>query len=116
MAIPPAAHEAFAMQSQKAGIAEEFDPGVLQRIVERLVERFARGELLMIDGQPRNEIRLGAQQALRAWHVGNHCNDLGGIVWVPGGVDQGLEVRAPARDQDADALPRHLALPASVPW
>ena len=50
MAIPPSAHEAFAMQSQKAGIAEEFDAGVLQRIVERLVERFARGELLMIDG------------------------------------------------------------------
>ena len=51
--------------------------------------------------------------ALGTFDIDEH--DLGGIVGVPCGLDQGLEIGAAARDQDADALPRHLALPASVP-
>src|SRR5437879_12211085 len=43
----------------------------------------------------------------RALTVGTHHHDTGGIEWIFCGLDQGLQVAAPARNQDANPEPAH---------
>jgi hypothetical protein len=115
LTVPPASHEALAMKPHETGVAEQLDAGLAQLGVESVVEGFARVEVGMVNDQRGNETGLGAQQALRARHVRHHENDPRRIVGGFAGVDQRLEVRASAGDQNGDTGFGHAALRSSLP-
>src|SRR6476619_5999197 len=104
MAVAPTINVVRGVQPQEARVAEKLDARLVERRIKRGVEGFARGEVLVVDGERRDERCFRAQQSLRLRHIGNDEHDLGWIVALLAGIDQGLQVRAPARDENADAF------------
>jgi hypothetical protein len=92
MAIAPARDEPFAVQAHESGIAEQLDARLVQRGIEGRIESLARGEVLVIDDEGRDEGGFGPKEALRAREVGDHENDLSGIVWGFARFNQSAEV------------------------
>ncbi len=115
VAVTPALDEARRVQPHEPGIAEDFDAGLLEGLVERGIEGIAGRKRLVIDGEGGDGGGFGAGEAFSARHVRDHDHDLGGVVRCLAGVDQGLKVGAATRDENADALSRHPASLARLP-
>ena len=70
----------------------------------------------MRQSQGRYAVGGSNRQPGRIGTVGEHSDDLGGVIDSFGGLDQGTHIGAAARDQNGDALPRRHSesLPSKV--
>src|SRR5487761_193437 len=106
-AVAPNIDELGSEDTHEAGEADKVDTRFLERGIERRVECHAFGEASVRDDAGRNFGACGALEARGVGTIGDHRDDLGGIVACRAGVDQRLKVGAAARNQHAGPQPGH---------
>jgi hypothetical protein len=100
----PVVDEVVAEDAHEAGKADDVDMPAFERLGHDIFEHVAAGELALRQGSRGDAVAGRNGQAGRGGAVGEHADDLCGIVGRLGGLDQRLHVRAAAGDEDCDAL------------
>src|SRR5215217_250053 len=105
----PVIDEVFAQDAHEAGEADIVDLPALKDLGHHVFEHVAAQELALRQRGRGDAVLLGRQQARRGGLVGEHADDLGGIVGVSGSLEQRRHVGSATRNEDADLLPAHRA-------
>ena len=101
-------------QAHEAGEADQFDPGGVQGVVHGRFEARLVGVVAVADDGGRDTRLPGALQPIGVGLVGQHQHDFRREGGIGAGVDQGLEIAPPARDQDTDLQACHAVSTPSI--
>jgi hypothetical protein len=107
----PALNEPIGEDAHEAREAQDVDARRLQGAVEFLLEGAAVRKSLVVHHCRRDAGLGGAREPGGLGPVRGHEHDLGGIIRLPRRRDEGSEVGAAPRDEDAHAFAAHGGAP-----
>jgi hypothetical protein len=110
LAVAPGIDEAVRQDAHETGAADELDARAAERGVEFRVEGLARGIVAMADDPGRDAGLARDGEAARIGLVRDDGDDLRGKSGLARRRDERAQVRAAARDQNADL---HARLPSA---